>query len=165
MGASGSSVFDGVLQAAPDMALALAGVDGLRALVTDWDFDEAGFAEYVGPALELLARLLQGSAEFDTQLQARATASVHAQDMGKQSSCKRLLRGVLALPMCNRGCFASGSIVWRSSFTLHGCHKWVPAPFEYPSTPPEARDNVVLSFLQRASTHVGQCNVVGHHFA
>ena len=53
------------------MALALAGVDGLRALVTDWDFDEAGFADCVGPALELLARLLQGSAEFDTQLQAR----------------------------------------------------------------------------------------------
>lgn len=51
--------------------MALAGVDGLRALVTDWDFEEAGFADCVGPALELLARLLQGSAEFDTQLQAR----------------------------------------------------------------------------------------------
>ena len=111
MRASGSSAFDGVLQAAPDLALALAGVDGLRALVTDWDFDEAGFADYVGPALELLARLLQGSAEFDTQLQARAPSSVRVQDMGKQRSCKRRLHGVLALPICNRGCFASGSIV------------------------------------------------------
>lgn len=59
------------MQAAPDVAVALAGVDGLRALVTDWDFEEASFADCVGPALELLARLLQGSAEFDTQLQAR----------------------------------------------------------------------------------------------
>lgn len=59
------------MQAASDAAVALAGVDGLRALVTDWDFEEAGFADCVGPALELLARLLQGSAEFDTQLQAR----------------------------------------------------------------------------------------------
>ncbi|KAK9844039.1 hypothetical protein WJX81_002691 [Elliptochloris bilobata] len=58
------------IMAAPDLALALAGVDGLRALVTDWDFDEASFAEFVGPVLELLARLLQGSAEYDTQLQA-----------------------------------------------------------------------------------------------
>jgi hypothetical protein len=62
-------------QAAPDLALALAGLDSLRALVTDWDFDEAGFADCVGPALELLARLLQGTAELDTQLQARAPAA------------------------------------------------------------------------------------------
>ena len=80
-----------MLQAAPDMALALAGVDGLRALVTDWDFDEAGFAEYVGPALELLARLLQGAAEFDTQLQARPPYLLKFTDgpyaVGRQGFC------------------------------------------------------------------------------
>jgi hypothetical protein len=68
-------------QASPDLALALAGLDSLRALVTDWDFDEAGFADCVGPALELLARLLQGTAELDTQLQARAPAALGSMRM------------------------------------------------------------------------------------
>lgn len=89
--------------------MALAGVDGLRALVTDWDFDEAGFADYVGPALELLARLLQGSAEFDTQLQARCPLSMRVHGVGQQRSRKCLLHGVFARANSNTGRLASAA--------------------------------------------------------
>ncbi len=44
-------------------------VTSLRALIEDWDFQEAAFMEFVAPYLQLLANLLQESTEFDTQLQ------------------------------------------------------------------------------------------------
>ncbi len=44
-------------------------VSSLRALIEDWEFQEAPFLEFVAPALQLLAALLQESTELDTQLQ------------------------------------------------------------------------------------------------
>ncbi len=46
-------------------------MSSLRALIEDWEFQEAPFLEYVAPALQLLAGLLQDSNELDTQLQVR----------------------------------------------------------------------------------------------
>ncbi|CAL8468538.1 g8078 [Coccomyxa elongata] len=57
------------LMADEDTALQLAAVSSLRALVEDWEFQEAPFLEFVAPALQLLAALLQESTELDTQLQ------------------------------------------------------------------------------------------------
>lgn len=44
-------------------------VASLRALLEDWEFQETPFLEFVAPALQLLAALLQESTELDTQLQ------------------------------------------------------------------------------------------------
>lgn len=48
-------------------------MSSLRALVEDWEFQEAPFLEYVAPTLQALAGMLQGSSELDTQLQARSS--------------------------------------------------------------------------------------------
>jgi hypothetical protein len=45
-------------------------VSSLRALIEDWEFQEAPFLEHVAPTLQALAGMLQGSQELDTQLQA-----------------------------------------------------------------------------------------------
>lgn len=44
-------------------------VSSMRALVEDWEFQEAAFLEFVAPALQLLANILHDSIELDTQLQ------------------------------------------------------------------------------------------------
>ncbi|KAL4857594.1 Importin-11 [Chlorella vulgaris] len=51
-----------------DAAMQLAAVASLRALVDDWEFEEAQFLEYVGPCFQQLAGLLGCAAEFDSQL-------------------------------------------------------------------------------------------------
>ena len=50
-------------------------VSSLRALVEDWEFQEAPFLDFVAPTLQALAGMLQGSQELDTQLQALLLSS------------------------------------------------------------------------------------------
>jgi hypothetical protein len=52
-----------------DAAVVLAAVGALRALVDDWEFAEAPFAEFTRPCLALLARVLGNSAELETQVE------------------------------------------------------------------------------------------------
>ena len=41
----------------------------LHSLVDDWDFNEAQLREFTGPALQLLAAMLHGMEDFESQLQ------------------------------------------------------------------------------------------------
>lgn len=53
-----------------DAAMQLMAVGTLRALVDDWEFDEAQFLEFVPPCFQQLASLLSSAEEFDSQLAA-----------------------------------------------------------------------------------------------
>lgn len=57
------------LMADDDFAIALAGVTALHELVSDWDFTEQQFLEFVGPCLEQLATILHAAAQYETQIQ------------------------------------------------------------------------------------------------
>ena len=51
----------------PWCLLQLTAVDAMRSLVDDWNFSDAQFVEFVGPAMQLLVTILKGSSELDSQ--------------------------------------------------------------------------------------------------
>lgn len=59
-----------------DFATALAGVGALHELVSDWDFVEEPFLEFVSPCLQLLAAMLHAAELYDSQRQVGNTTAL-----------------------------------------------------------------------------------------